>query len=349
MKAIVYYKYGSPDVLELTELEKPIPNDNEVLIRTKATTATSGDCEIRSFTFPILFWLPLRIMFGIIKPKKNILGLELAGEIEAVGKEVKQFKKGDQVFACTSGRFGAYAEYTTLPEKYAIAIKPSNMSFEEAASVPSGGLNALHYLRKGNISKGQKVLINGAGGNFGTIAVQLAKYFGTEVTAVDSEDKLDMLREIGADHVIDYAKEDFTERGKKYDIIFDVVGKSPFSRSIRSLKENGHYVIAIPSLFKILRGLWISKTSSKKVIFEFAKDMAEDLIFLKELIEKGAIKPVIDRYYPMKQMAEAHRYVESGRKKGNVVVSLANNNGTGKPESNKDINKSEYRSDIAPA
>jgi 2-desacetyl-2-hydroxyethyl bacteriochlorophyllide A dehydrogenase len=329
MKAIVYTKYGPPDVLELKEVERPVPEDNEVMIRICAATVTKGDCEIRSPKIPNLIWLIVRLFFGLTKPRKQILGQELAGDIEAVGKNVTLFKKGDQVFAGTGARFGAYAEYICLPATYAIAIKPTNMTYEEAAVVPTGGINALHYLRKGTIQKGQKVLINGAAGTFGTFAVQLAKYFGAEVTGVDSTSKLDMLRKIGADHVIDYAKEDFTKRDETYDIIFDVVCKSSFSRIIRSLKQNGRYLLTNPSgLLQMVRGLWTSIVSSKKVILEFAGEKSEDLIFLKELIEAGKIKSVIDRRYPLEQIAEAHRYVEKGHKKGNVVITVEHNNTT---------------------
>jgi 2-desacetyl-2-hydroxyethyl bacteriochlorophyllide A dehydrogenase len=267
-------------------------------------------------------------MFGLRKPRKKILGQELAGEIESVGKDVKLFRKGDQVFAATEMRFGAYAEYICLPSTYAMAIKPANMTYEEAAAVPTGGLNALHFLRKGNIQSGQKVLINGAGGSIGTFAVQLAKSFGAEVTGVDSTRKLDMLRSIGADQVIDYTEEDFTKSGETYDVIFDIVGKSSFSRSIRSLKKKGFYLLANLRLSQIVRGLWTSMTSSKKVITELASYRTEDLIFLKELIEAGKIKAVIDRRYPLEQMAEAHRYVDKGHKKGNVVITVGHNNKT---------------------
>lgn len=269
----------------------------------------------------------MRLYVGLRKPSRiTILGQELAGEVEAAGKDVTRFRKGDRVFGSTGFRFGAYAEYTCLPaesETGVLAIKPANMSYEEAAAVPTGGLEALHFLRKGNIQRGEKVLINGAGGSIGTFAVQLARYFGAEVTAVDSTEKLDMLRSLGAGHVIDYRQEDFTRSGETYDIIFDVVGKSPFSRSIRSLKKNGYYLIANPRLSTMLRGRWTSMRSSKKVIFEPASRKREDLIFLKELIEAGKLKSVIDRRYPLEQTAEAHRYVETGRKKGNVVITVA--------------------------
>ena len=322
MKAIVFTKYGSPDVLQLREVAKPTPKDNEVLIRIYATTVTAGDCEIRSFKIPLFIWLPLRLYMGLRKPRKHILGQELAGEIEAAGKDVKRLRKGDQVFAATGFRFGAYAEYICLPEDGVLAIKPANMTCEEAAAVPVGGLEALHFLRKGHIQSGQKVLINGAGGSIGTFAVQLAKSFGAEVTGVDSTGKLDMLRSIGADQVIDYTQEDFTKGGETYDVIFDVVGKTSFSRSVRSLKQNGRYLLANAGLSQMVRGRWTSMRSSKKVILGAASEKTEDLIFLKELIEAGKMKPIIDRRYPLEQIAEAHRYVEKGHKKGNIVITV---------------------------
>jgi len=333
MKAIVCTKYGPPDVLQLKEVEKPTPKDNEILIKIYATTVTAGDCELRSLKFPILLQLLMRIGFGFRGPRKKILGQELSGEIEAVGKDVKLFKKGDQVFAATGFSMGAYAEFICLPEEPKemeglLAIKPANMTYEEAAAVPTGGLNALHFLRKGNIRSGQKVLINGSGGSIGTFAVQLAKYFGAEVTGVDSTRKLDMLRSIGADQVIDYTQEDFTKSGQTYDVIFDIVGKSSFSGCMRSLKKEGIYLSANPGLSQMVRGQWTSKTSSKKVIVGTASYKTEDLIFLKELIEVGKIKSVIDRRYSLEQIPEAHSYVEKGHKKGNVIITLEHNNKT---------------------
>ena len=328
MKAIVYTKYGPPDVLQLKEVAKPTPKDNEALIKIYAVTVTKGDCEIRSPKIPNLIWLLLRIYIGLIRPRKKILGAYLAGEIEAVGKDVKRFRKGDQVTACTGARFGAYAEYVCIPEEGGLAIKPANMTYEEAATVPMG-IDALHFLRKANIQSGEKVLINGAGGSIGTFAIQLAKYFGAEVTGVDSTGKLDMLRSIGADQVIDYTQEDFTKSGETYDVIFDLVSTSSFSRNVRSLKQNGRYLLANPGgLSQMVRGLWTSMISSKKVISEFASAKTEDLIFLEELIESGKIKSVIDRCYPLEQIAEAHRYVETGHKKGNVVITVEHSNNT---------------------
>jgi len=334
MKAIVWTKYGPPDVLQLKEVEKPTPKDNEVLIRIYATTVTAGDCELRSLKFPIYLSIIMRLWRGLLKPRgTSILGTELAGEIEGVGKDVKRLKEGDQVFGSAGMSFGANAEYICLPERPGdmeggVAIKPTTMTYEEAATVPFGGRDALHFLRKGNIQSGQKVLINGAGGGVGTFAVQIAKYFGAEVTGVDSTGKLDMLRSIGADQVVDYTQEDFTKSGETYDVIFDVVGKISFSRSDRSLKQNGYYLLANPWLSQMVRGLWTRMTSSKKVIGGTALYKTEDLLFLKEFIEAGKIKSVIDRSYPLEQIAEAHRYVDKGHKKGNVVINVEHNDKT---------------------
>jgi NADPH:quinone reductase-like Zn-dependent oxidoreductase len=332
MKAIIWTEYGPPDVLQLKEVEKPVPKDNEVLVRIYATTVTAGDCEQRSLKLPIWHALPMRAYVGLKRPKRiTILGMDLAGEIESVGKNVKRFRKGDQIFASTGFvRMGTYAEYICLPEEPkdgALAMKPANMTYEEAAAVPNGGLEALCFLRQGNVQSGQKVLINGAGGTIGTFAVQIAKSFGAEVTSVDNTGKLDMLRSIGADHVIDYTQEDFTKKGETYDFILDVVGKSSFSGSISSLEKNGRYLIAIPGPSQMVRGRWTSLISSKKVIFGAAHLRTEDLIFLKELVEAGKLKAVIDRTYPLEQIVEAHRYVEKGHKKGNVVITMdhANN------------------------
>ncbi|NHC38218.1 NAD(P)-dependent alcohol dehydrogenase [Scytonema millei] len=320
MKAIVCTEYGSPQVMQLKEVEKPTPKDNEVLIRIHATTVTSADLRLRKAD-PFA----VRFFYGFIKPKKSaILGSELAGEIEAVGKNVTQFQAGDRVFAGAGIGLGANAEYICLPEAGAIAIKPTNMTYEEAAAIPFGATTSLIFLRdKGKIQSGQKVLIYGASGALGTAAVQLAKYFETEVTGVCSTANLELVKSLGADAVIDRTQEDFTKSGKTYDIIFDTVGKSSFSGCLRSLKQKGIYLRAVHiDLSPILRGLWTSMTSSKKVIGGIAIERKADLIFLKELIEAGKIKSVIDRRYPLEQTAEAHRYVEQGHKQGSVVITV---------------------------
>jgi NADPH:quinone reductase-like Zn-dependent oxidoreductase len=328
VKAIVCTKYGPPEVLQLKEVEKPIPRDNDVLIRVHAATVTKGDCELRSLKLPTLWKLFIRIGFGFRAPRRKILGQELSGEIESVGSSVTRFKKGDQVFANTGLHLGAYAEYDCLPETGLIATKPANMSYEEAAAVPVGGLHSLHFLRKANIQSGQQVLIIGAAGTIGTIAVQLAKYYGAEVTGVDSTEKLGVLRYLDADRVIDYTKEDFTRSGEKYDLIFDTVGKSPYSRSVRSLKEGGSYLLGNPGLSRQIRAPWTSRASGKKVIGGTLSYKTQDLVFLKELIEAGKIRSVIDRRYPLEQTAEAHRYVDTGQKTGNVVVTVGQNEKT---------------------
>lgn len=321
MRAIVFTKYGPPDVLQLRKLPKPIPKENEVLIKIHAVSVTTGDCELRKFKFPIWLWIPLRLVVGVRKPRKRILGMYLAGEIESVGKNVTRFKEGDQIYGCSSFRFGANAEYLCLPESAEITAKPVNLSYEEAAAVPIGGLNALHFMRKGNVRSGEKMLIVGAGGSIGTFAVQFAKLYGAEVTAVDSAGKLTLLSSIGADQVIDYAQEDFTTNGETYDVIFDVVGKSSYSRSLKSLKQNGRYMLGNPKMRQILRSL-VQRKNGKRIIFEFAAEKAEDLAYLKKLIEAGKIKPVVDRVFPLHQTVQAHEYVESGRKKGNVLIKV---------------------------
>ena len=328
MKAIVWTKYGPPDVLQLKEVAKPVPKDDEVLVNVYATTVLAGDCELRSFKFPILYWLPLRILLGFRKPKRiTILGQELSGKIEAVGKEVKRFKIGDRVIAATLLRLGTYAEYVCVPETYPV-LMPADITYEEATTIPTGGIYGLHLLRQANIHSGQRVLIIGAGGSIGTYAVQIAKSFGADVTCVDSTGKLDMLRSIGADHVIDYTQDDYTRSGETYDAIIDVVGKSPFSGCVRALKPNGRYVLGNPRLSGMIRGQWTSLTTDKKVIFESASHQAEAYTFLIELIEAGKVKPVIDRRYPLEQTAEAHRYVDTGQKKGNVVITVEHHDQT---------------------
>jgi NADPH:quinone reductase-like Zn-dependent oxidoreductase len=334
MKAIVWTKYGSADGLQLREVAKPAPRDNEVLIKVHAATASTPDSELRRLKLPLLFAIPLRLYIGFIKPTRiTILGTEFAGEIESTGKDVTLYKPGDQVFGYTGLAMGTYAEYMCLSERPSgmagvMAKKPVNMSYEEAAAVPFGGLEALHSLGKIDIQRGEKVLIVGAGGSIGTWTVQLAKHYGAEVTGVDHTEKLDMLRSIGADHVIDYTREDFTKNGRTYDVIFDTIGKSPFSGSLRSLNENGTYLNANPGVFGGIRKRWALKNSSKKVIPWTAGYTTRNLLALKELIEAGKIKSVIDRRYPLEQTAEAHKYVDAGHKKGNVVITMRHDNKT---------------------
>ena len=334
MKAIVATKYGPPDVLHLKEVEKPSPKDNEVLIKVYATPVNYGDITARNFSnispgefnMPMPLWLPARIAFGLTKPKKSILGSELAGKIEAIGKGVRKFRKGDQVFAYCGMNMGANAEYLCMPEDGMVAIKPANMTYEEASAVPYGGIMAQSLLRKVNIKRGQKVLINGASGGIGSLALQLAKNYGAEVTGVCSSPRLELIRSLGADKVIDYTMEDFTKNGKRYDLIFDILGRSSYSRCKGSLTPNGRYLLASFKMRQIFQMLWTSIIGSKKVICALASEKPEDLDFLKELVEAGKIKTVIDRCYPLEQTAEAHRYVEKGLKKGHVVITLPDYN-----------------------
>ena len=322
MKAIVYTKFGPPEVLHLQEVEKPTPKANEVLIKIYATAVTKEDPDMRASPG----------FNGFLKPRHPILGQELAGEVEAIGGGVTRFKPGDQVFGIDS--FGAYAEYKCMPENGALAIKPANLSYEEAASVPNGALTALPFLRdKGKIQRGQTVLIYGASGSVGAAAVQLAKYYGAEVIGVCSTSNLEWVKSLGADQVIDYTQEDFTKNGKTYDIIFDTVGKRSFSECKGSLMDEGIYLTTVPTPGVMLQALWPAKSGSKKVKFAAtglrpASEKIKDLIFLTELIEAGKIKPVIDRRYPLEQTAEAHRYVAQGHKKGNVVITVTHHNKT---------------------
>jgi NADPH:quinone reductase-like Zn-dependent oxidoreductase len=323
MKAIICTKYGPPEVLQLKEVEKPIPKDNEILVKIHATTVTVADFRIRSFTVPLSFWIPARIMIGLRKPKKAILGVELAGEIESIGKDVTIFKKGDQIFAASLLNFGAYAEYICLPKDGAVALKPTNITYEEAAAIPIGARTALHFLKKANIKPGQKVLIYGASGSVGTYAVQLAKYFGATVTGVCSTSNLTLVKSLGADKVIDYTEKNFTNSFETYDVILVAVDKIPFEVCIKALSNNGTY-INITAPMKSFPMLWTSITSSKKIISgENSPETSEALIFLNNRVEEGKLKPVIDKRYPIEQIVEAHRYVDKGHKKGNVVISIA--------------------------
>ena len=323
MKAVVYTKYGSPDVLQLNEVEKPYPANDEVLIEVCAAEATKADCELRSFNFAVKwFWLPLRLAMGLIKPRRPVLGGYFSGEVESVGKDVCKLKKGDQVFGSAQLRMGAYGEYVCLPASYTIVQKPNNISFEEAAAVPLGGLNALHFMRKANIKNGERVLVNGAGGSIGTFGIQIAKSMGAEVTAVDSTIKEEMLRRIGADHFFDYTKEDFTKSGQTYDVIFNMVARSSYSECIKVLNSKGRYLMGNPRISDMLRSVLTSRFTDKTAIFAFAGEKEEELLALKEMIEAGKIKPVVDKIYPIDQIADAHRRVETEQRLGIVVIAI---------------------------
>ena len=325
IKAIVCSKYGPPEVLKLKEINKPIPKNNEALIKIYASTVTAGDCRILRNDFAKWFWLPGRIIFGFTKPRRDIPGWELSGEIESVGKDVKRFKKGDNVFGFNKGISfgGTNAEYKCLSEDRLVSIDLDKISYKEAAVLPIGGLTALHFLRKANTKKEHKVLIYGASGSVGTYSVQLAKYFGAEVTGVCSSKNFELVRSLGADNIIDYSKEDFTKNGQTYDIIFDTVSKISFSYCKRSLKRKGIYLTVD---WPFLHALWVSLTSNKNIIFGMAQDKTEDLIFLRNLVENKKIKPVIDKTYLLEQAVEAYRYVEKGHKKGNLVINIFSDN-----------------------
>lgn len=326
MKAIVYTKYGPPEVLQLKEVEKPTPKENEILVKIKATTVTVADIRSRKFSVPPAFWLPARITLGFKQPKKEILGMELAGEVESVGKEVKRFKEGDQVFAASLVGFGAYAEYKCLSEDGPVTLKPSNITYEEAAAIPIGARTALYFLGKANIQSGQKILVYGASGSVGSYAVQIAKYFGANVTGVCSTTNLEMVKSMGADKVIDYTADDFSRTDETYDVIFEAVNKSSFSDCMKLLKKDGTYINVTEPLPSVPM-LWTKLTSSRKLLLSRnSPETSEALNFLKELVELGKLKVVIDRSYALEEIVEAHRYVEKGHKKGNVVITLEHNN-----------------------
>jgi len=322
MKAVVYERYGPPEVLQLKEVEKPIPKDNEVLIKTHATTVTAGDWRVRSLNVPTGFGLIMRLVFGITKPKQPILGSELAGEIESVGKDVSKFKVGAPVFAFSDVAMGCHAEYKCMPEDGMIVLKPDSISYEQAAALSFGGTTALDFFRKANLQCGEKVLVNGASGSVGTAAVQLAKHFGADVTGVCSTANVELVESLGANHVIDYTKQDFTKNGENYDIIIDTAGTAPFSRSKHSLKPDGRLLLVLAGMPAMLQIPWVSMTSSRKIIAGPATGSVEDLRFLAELADAGEFKPVIERCYPFEDIVDAHSYVDTGRKKGNVIITM---------------------------
>ena len=324
MKAIVHTKYGPPDELQLLEVEKPVPGDNEVLIKIHATTVTTTDCNARNFTFvPQSFMFFARIMFGFKKPRIKILGIDLAGEIEAIGKDVKLFKAGDHVFGSPGTKFGGHAEYVCVPENGALAIKPADLSWEKAAAISLAGNTALFFIRDlAKIQAGQKILIHGASGAIGTYAVQLAKYYGAEVTGVCSTTNAEMVKSLGAEKVIDYTIEDFTKSDEKYDFVFNVVGKTTFSQCKGILKPKGIYLDNMMEVKDFLKVLWTSIVGGKKIKGGVSTERAENLKFFIELIESGKLKPVIDRSFPIEKTAEAFHYVEQGHKKGNVIITV---------------------------
>lgn len=329
MKAILHTKFGPPDELQLGEVEKPIPKDHEVLIKIHAATVTTSDCNIRNSTFtPAWAILPMRLFaLGVFKPRNKMLGTDLAGEIEAIGKNVKRFRAGDPVFGTSEPAFGSLAEYICVPEDGVLAVKPANVTYEEAATVPNGAFTALTFMRNlASIQRGQKVLINGASGMVGSFAVQIARYYGADITGVCSTANLEMVKSLGADQAIDYTREDFTRSGETYDVIFDVVSKRSFSQCKSSLKPGGLYMATVPSMATMLQMLWTSRVGSKKVKSGAAEVSLNNIVFLKELLEAGKIKPIIDRCYPLEQTAEAFRYVEKGHKKGNVVITVGHMN-----------------------
>lgn len=317
MKAAVYFQYGPPEVLQVKQVEKPIPNKNELLLKIKATAVNSGDWRLRKAD-PFA----VRFIFGLMRPKNTILGSVFSGEVERVGEAVTHFKVGDLVFGHTDMRFGTYAEYKCLPEDASMALKPAAISHQEAAIIPFGGVTALYFIKKAAIQPRQKVLVVGASGAVGSAAVQLAKAFGADVTGVCSTVNIALVKSLGADHVIDYTKEDFTQNGETYDVIFDTVKAIAVSRSVKSLHKNGIMILSAAGMSEMLQGSWITMTSSKKVITGVISHSAADIIFLKELIEAGKLKPVLDRTYSLEQIAEAHAYVEKGHKKGNVAIEV---------------------------
>lgn len=317
MKAMVYTQYGPPQVLQLQKVNKPVPKDNEVLVRIKATAANSGDARLRRADPP-----GVRLFFGLTKPNRNILGSVFSGEIESIGKNVKRYKVGEQIFGATGMSFGGYAEYKSLPEDGIFTLKPVNLSHEEAAVIPFGGATALHFIRKANIRKGQKVLIIGASGAVGTAAVQLAIHLGAEVTAVAGSANMNLLKSLGAVKVIDYTREDFSTGGETYDVIYDTVNMNSYESRLARLSPDGVLILGAGGLSEMFRGLWTSLTSKRRVVMGVISQNGEDVEYLKGLAEKGLLKPVIDKTYSLEQLADAHAYVEQGHKKGNVAITV---------------------------
>jgi len=317
MKAIELTKYGAPEFLQMIEVEKPSPKDNEILIKIHATSVSSGDARMRRAD-PFI----IRLIFGFKRPRKPVLGVVVAGEIEAIGKSVSRYKTGDKVFGSSGMSFGAHAEYVSVPEDAVLALKPGNMSYEEAAAIPFGATASMHFLRIANIQKGQKVIVYGASGALGTMAVQLARNYGAEITAVCSTANVELMKSLGADHVIDYTKEDFTLNGKKYDVVFDTIGKIPLRKALKSLSDNGHLLLASAGIGTMIGGSIKSIFINKKIVSGVIKETIEDMNFFKQEIEKGSLKAVIDRTYPLEKIAEAHAYVDKGHKKGNVIIAV---------------------------
>ncbi|MEM8894598.1 MAG: NAD(P)-dependent alcohol dehydrogenase [Bacteroidota bacterium] len=322
MKAAIWTAYGPPEVLVTGELPKPVPKENEILIKVVASTVTAGDCELRRFDIATWIWLPVRLFIGIFKPRIKVLGQEFAGIIEAVGAKVKSYEPGMKVFSTGGVKMGGYGEYVCLPEKHPVAPIPQNLPLKECAAISTGGTNGVHFVRNGEVKAGDKVLINGAGGSIGTISLQLCKHLGAEVSCVDSKSKHEMLTTLGADHVIDYREQDFTTLDAQYDVIIDIVGLNHLNSALNKLRANGHIVLGNPTFTSMIWGLWINKTTNKKAKFSLAGENKEDNLHLVELIEKGIIKIPIDREFDLDQIVEAHHYVESGEKKGNVLVNV---------------------------
>lgn len=321
MRAIVYERYGSPEVLKLKELAAPTPKANELLIKTRVTTVTSGDWRVRSLDVPAGFRLLSRFFFGFTQPRQPILGTELAGDVAAVGKAVGRFRAGDRVFVYTGARMGCYADYVCVAEDGALALQPPNLTAEEAAAISFGGTTALHFLRRGNLRRGERILLNGASGGVGSALLQIAKIFGADVTAVCSTANVELVRSLGADRVIDYTSTDFTTLGETYDLIVDTAGTAPYSRSKRLLRAGGRLLLVFARLQDMLMAPWVAMIGDKRIIAGPASGNGADLRFLAELAEAGDFRPVIDRRFPVERIVEAHRYVDSGRKRGNVVIS----------------------------